>query len=636
MTAQERYDAASNPIHELDIPLFNEGTHRHLYRCLGAHPDDGGSWFAVWAPNARRVSVAGDFAAGGEHQLSPVPASGIWSGRVEGAGVGNTYRYRIETNDGQVLEKVDPVGAATVEPPAVASMIAELSYGWEDEDWMDGRRARIALDAPVSIYELHVGSWGRQVTPGRRFPRYDELADPLADHVLAHGFTHVELLPIMEHPYYGSWGYQTTGYFAPSARYGSPVDLMRMVDRLHQRGVGVILDWVPSHFPTDDHGLARFDGPHLYEHSDPRLGYHPDWTSAIFNYARPEVRSFLVSSAICWLDRFHVDGIRVDAVASMLYLDYSRAEGEWVPNRYGGRENLDAIVFLRHLNEAVYEEFPDVATFAEESTAFPMVSRPTHVGGLGFGYKWDMGWMHDTLQHLQRDPIHRRWHYGELTFRSVYAGSENFVLPLSHDEVVHGKGSLLTKMPGDGWQRFANVRLLLSMQWTLPGKKLLFMGDELASPTEWAHEGTLDWGLHDAAGHAGVRTLVADLNRLYASERALHAGDAGDAGWASLIADDAERGIYAFLRLDPTMRSRPVLVVSNTGAVGHREVRIGVPSSGRWSELLNTDAAVYGGAGETGSSRGFESVPVDAHSQHHSVLITVPPLATIILAPDDE
>ena len=436
-TPPTRTERESPRADELDRYLFNEGTHRYLHRRFGAQPTDGGAHFAVWAPNARAVAVAGSFDDWRDHHLDP-SESGVWSGWVDGPTVGDRYVYRVTTPSGSVVEKSDPFGAATEEPPSIASVIADLSYDWGDEEWMANRAERIALDAPISIYELHLGSWGRHVTDGRRFPRYDELADPIADHVLAHGFTHVELLPIMEHPFYGSWGYQTTGFFAPSARYGSPIDLMRMIDRLHQRGVGVILDWVPSHFPNDSHGLYEFDGTHLFEHADPRQGYHPDWNSAIFNYSRNEVRSFLVSSAMCWLDRYHVDGLRVDAVASMLYLDYSRNEGEWIPNEFGGRENLDAIVFLRQLNEAVYGEFPDVATFAEESTSWPMVSRPTYIGGLGFGYKWDMGWMHDTLAYFEHDPIHRRWHHGEITFRSVYASSEHFVLPLSHDEVVHG------------------------------------------------------------------------------------------------------------------------------------------------------------------------------------------------------
>ena len=446
---------------------------------------------------------------------------------------------------------------------------------------MAERGARQALDAPMSIYELHLGSWGRTLVEGQRFPNYRELADPLAEHCLAHGFTHVEFLPIMEHPFYGSWGYQTTGYFAPTSRYGTPTDLMAMIDELHQRGVGVILDWVPSHFPTDAHGLYRFDGTHLYEHADPRQGYHPDWNSAIFNYGRNEVRSFLLSSAMCWLDRYHADGLRVDAVASMLYLDYSRQHGEWIPNTYGGRENLEAIDFMRQLNEAVYGEYPDIVTHAEESTAWPGVSRPTYLGGLGFGGKWDMGWMHDTLQYMRRDPIHRKWHHSEITFRSVYMGSENYVLPLSHDEVVHGKGSLLAKMPGDDWQKFANLRLLYAMEWFQPGKKLLFMGGELATWHEWAHEGTLDWGLHDAPMHAGVRTAGRR------PQRALPAR-AGAAPWRlrAAAACGGSRPTTPSTACSPgcasipRIEARPVLVVVNATPTPQYNYRLGVPDGG--------------------------------------------------------
>ncbi|CAN5743403.1 1,4-alpha-glucan branching protein GlgB [soil metagenome] len=620
---------------ETDLYLFNEGTHRRLYEQFGAQPADGGCRFAVWAPNARSVAVVGSFDGWNtEHPLGP-SGSGVWSTWVDGPAIGDSYVYRITTQDGQTVEKSDPVGAATEEPPSVASRIADLSYEWGDAEWMAGRHATVALDAPVSIYEMHLGSWGRHVTDDKRFPRYDELADPVADHVLAHGFTHVELLPIMEHPFYGSWGYQTTGFFAPSARYGTPVDLMRMVDRLHQRGVGVILDWVPSHFPTDASGLYEFDGTHLFEHADPRQGYHPDWNSAIFNYSRNEVRSFLTSSALCWLDRYHVDALRVDAVASMLYLDYSRPAGEWIPNEFGGRENLDAIVFLRQLNEAVYDEFPDVATMAEESTAWPMVSRPTYIGGLGFGFKWDMGWMHDTLAYLQRDPVHRRWHHDEVTFRSIYATSEHYVLPLSHDEVVHGKGSLLNKMPGDEWQQFANLRVLFAMQWAQPGKKLMFMGGELATRAEWNHESTLDWSLHDADMHRHVRALLADLNRLYRSEPALHTGDSDIGGMRWVEGADADQSIYAWLREDTRGEpaARPVLVVVNGTPTPRHNYRIGVPSAGRWNECLNSDAGEYGGSG-VGNFGGVSTVPVDSHGFHQSIVLTVPPLGVLFLTPD--
>ncbi len=624
-------------IPELDIHLFNEGTHRQLHRHFGAHPVDEGVRFAVWAPAAEAVHVVGDFDDwSGEAALTPQGSSGIWSGTVAAAGIGTTYRYRITAPGGNRVDKSDPVGAAHHPAPSIDSYVADLDHQWHDDQWMLQRGARNSLAAPMSIYEMHLGSWGRTVTDGRRFPNYRDLADPIADHCLAHGFTHVEFLPLMEHPFYGSWGYQTTGYFAPTSRFGSPTDLMSMVDRLHQRGIGVIFDWVPSHFPTDAHGLAEFDGTHLYEHADPRQGFHPDWNSAIFNYGRNEVRSFLISSAMCWLDRFHADGLRVDAVASMLYLDYSREEGEWIPNRYGGRENIEAIDFLRELNEAVYAEHPDIVTHAEESTAWPGVSRPTYLGGLGFGGKWDMGWMHDTLQYMRRDPVHRRWHHGEVTFRSVYMGSEHYVLPLSHDEVVHGKGSLLDKMPGDDWQQFANLRLLYAMQWFQPGKKLLFMGGELATRWDWSHDGTLDWSLHDIPMHQGVRQLVADLNALYRDEPSMHLGDTvvdGGAGMRWVEAHDADRSVFAWLRTDPADRERPVLVVINATPSPQYHYRLGVPQAGRWVELINTDADVYGGSG-MGNFGGVTAAPLDSHDQHQSVVIDIPPLAAIAFAPE--
>ncbi len=625
----------TRPLTDVDVHLFNEGRHRRLHECLGAQVRDDTTWFTVWAPGAREVRVTGDFDGWGQgdHRLEPVGSSGLWTAEVPGAGPGDRYLYRVMGADGAVTERADPVAAASTEPPEIASRIAQLDYEWGDAEWMHGRGDRIAHDAPVSIYEVHLGSWGRHLAEGRRFANYRDMGDPLADHALAHGFTHVELLPIMEHPFYGSWGYQTLGYFAPTARYGDPGDLMAMIDRLHQREVGVILDWVPSHFPTDRHGLAVFDGTHLYEHADPRQGFHPDWSSAIFNYGRHEVRSFLLSSAISWLDRYHADGLRIDAVASMLYLDYSRREGEWIPNVFGGRENLEAITFLRELNEVVYEEFPDVATFAEESTAWPMVSRPTEIGGLGFGYKWDMGWMHDTLAYVERDPIHRRWHHDELTFRAIYAFTENYTLPLSHDEVVHGKGSLLGKMPGDDWQQFANLRLLYGYQWTQPGKKLLFMGGELAPRNEWHHDDTLDWSLHDVPAHAGVRRWLADLNRLYRDEPALHAGDCDPAGFSWVVGDDAEHSVFVYLRHDPRGEHRPVLVVVNATPAVHHNYRVGVPSEGPWREIANSDDVAYGGSGVV-TSEPLETHPVDSHGQHQSILLTVPPLAVAILAPD--
>lgn len=622
---------------ETDLHLFNEGTHRGLHHHLGAHPLQGATWFAVWAPSAREVGVIGDH--GGwqvEHRLEQQQASGIWAGVVDGFTIGDRYKYRILTADGTTVEKADPVAAQTEEPPSTASVIADLAYEWADAEWMAGQGAHQALDAPISIYEVHLGSWGRRLAEGNRFPTYADLAEPLADHALAHGFTHVELLPIMEHPFYGSWGYQTTGYFAPSARFGHPTGLMRLIDHLHQRGVGVILDWVPSHFPDDAHGLARFDGTHLYEHADPRQGWHPDWQSAIFNYGRHEVRSFLISSALSWLERYHVDGLRVDAVASMLYLDYSRQPGEWTPNEHGGRENLEAVAFLRQLNEAVFGEHPGTTTFAEESTAWPMVSRPTYVGGLGFGFKWDMGWMHDTLAYLSREPVHRHWHHHELTFRAVYASSENYVLPLSHDEVVHGKGSLVAKMPGDWWQQRANLRLLYAWQWAQPGKKLLFMGGELPQVAEWAHEGTLEWWRHDDPESAGVRAWVRDLNTMYRSLPAMHRGDCDAAGFQWLEANDVDDSVYAFLRIDPTAPDdAPVAAVFNCTPVVRTNYRLGVPRSGRWRELLNSDAGEYGGSG-AGNGGGAETSPVPGHGHFHSLNLTLPPLGALFLVPDSE
>ncbi|MGI9611408.1 MAG: 1,4-alpha-glucan branching protein GlgB, partial [Acidimicrobiales bacterium] len=504
------------PLEDLDLWRFGEGTHDGLAHILGANPDPTGCSFRVWAPAASAVSVIGAFNdwAADASPLQPSTA-GIWSGRVTGAAVGDAYKYRVVTADGMALDKADPVGFATEEPPRTASRIWSLDYSWGDDDWMAGRGAHNAHDAAISIYELHLGSW--RYEPGG----YRGLAPQLADHLDRTGFTHVELLPVMEHPFYGSWGYQTTGYFAPTARYGAPQDLMYLIDLLHQRGYGVILDWVPSHFPTDAHGLANFDGTHLYEHADPRLGFHPDWRSAIFNYDRHEVRSFLLSSAQFWLERYHADGLRVDAVASMLYRDYSRTESDWLPNEHGGRENLGAIAFLRELNRRVYLTHPDVMTIAEESTAWPGVSKPTDSGGLGFGFKWDMGWMNDTLQYLAEDPVHRSYHHDELTFRMVYAFDENFVLPLSHDEVVHGKGSLLARQPGDEWQRLAGLRLLLGYQYAMPGKKLLFMGAELAMEEEWNHERELPWELLADPAHAGVADWVARLNEIYRAEPAL-------------------------------------------------------------------------------------------------------------------
>jgi 1,4-alpha-glucan branching enzyme len=529
---------------------------------------------------------------------------------------------------GYQVDKADPLGFLHETPPATASVVWDLEYAWSDASWMAERGARFAAGAPVSVYEVHAGSWRRPAEPGRVFLDYRELAEALADHVGELGFTHVELLPVMEHPFYGSWGYQTTGYFAPTSRYGAPQDFMYLVDHMHQRGIGVILDWVPSHFPTDEHGLGWFDGSHLYEHADPREGFHPDWNSFIFNYGRHEVRSFLISSALFWLDLYHIDGLRVDAVASMLYRDYSRKHGEWIPNEWGGRENLEAIGFLRRFNEEVYRHYPDVQTIAEESTAWPMVSRPTYVGGLGFGLKWDMGWMHDTLSFLGREPVHRAWHHNQITFRMVYAFNESFMLPLSHDEVVHGKGSLLTRMPGDPWQKRANLRLLLGYMFAQPGKKLLFMGAELGQWSEWGHDAELSWHLLENPEHAGIRLWLEDLNRLYREEPALHELDFHPGGFEWVEANDGAHGVLAFLR--KASGGDEILAVFNLTPVPRDNYRIGVSRGGRWQEILNSDAEHYGGSGR-GNLGGLEASPVPYHGRFHSLNVSLPPLAVVFL-----
>jgi len=629
-----------------DLWLFNEGAHTRLYEHLGAHPAvvDGveGCRFGVWAPNARTVSVIGDFNGwrGGEAPLVG-SESGIWTGFVPGVAVGDCYKYRIESRaNGYRVDKADPLAFMAEMPPRTASVVWELDgYEWGDDEWMASRADRNALDAPMSIYELHIGSWRH--APGElRSLNYRELAPVLAEYVVEQGFTHVELLPVMEHPFYGSWGYQTTGYFAPTSRFGTPQDLMFLIDTLHQAGVGVIFDWVPSHFPTDEHGLSFFDGTHLYEHADPRKGHHPDWNSAIFNYDRFEVRSFLLSSAHLWLDRYHVDGLRVDAVASMLYLDYSRQPGEWIPNEHGGNENLGALRFLKKLNETVYADFPDVQTIAEESTAWPMVSRPTSMGGLGFGMKWDMGWMHDTLRYLEREPVHRRHHQGELTFRMVYAFTENFCLPLSHDEVVHGKGSLLRKMPGDRWQRLANLRALYGYQYGQPGKQLLFMGAELAQETEWDHDGSLPWWLLERPDHRGVQAWVAHLNHLHRREPALHERDFTADGFQWIDASDVEASVLSWLRHPArddngrplTPGGREVLVVCNFTPVPRTGYHVGVPRGGHWEEIGNSDAAEFGGSG-VGNLGGLDAVHHPAHGHAWSLPLTLPPLGVLFLAP---
>jgi 1,4-alpha-glucan branching enzyme len=617
-----------------DLYLFNEGTHRRLHDKLGSHlvRADGvqGTCFAVWAPNARAVSVVGDFngwQAGG-NSLQAVGESGIWDGFVAGVTKGARYKYHIVSRHrDHVAEKADPFAVHHETPPRTASVVWDLDYQWGDGEWMARRRRQNRLASPIAIYELHLGSWRRVPEDGNRSLGYRELGEQLPGYLADLGFTHAELLPVSEHPFYGSWGYQTTGFYAPSSRYGTPQDFMYLVDRLHQAGIGVILDWVPSHFPSDAHGLAYFDGTHLYEHEDERQRVHPDWNSYLFNYGRNEVRAFLLSNALYWLDRYHVDGLRIDAVASMLYLDYSRREGEWIPNRHGGRENLEAIAFLRRLNEDVYEAFPDVQTVAEESTAWPMVSRPTYLGGLGFGLKWDMGWMHDTLSYLCREPVHRKFHHTELTFRMLYAFYENFILPLSHDEVVHGKGSLLSKMPGDRWQQFANLRALYGYMYAQAAKKLLFMGAEIAPWREWNHDDSLDWHLLGYPEHQGIQRWVRDLNRLYREEPALHELDNDPAGFEWIDCHDSDQSVISLLRQASTTDTL-VAVVCNFTPVPRPGYRLGVPRGGWWEELLNSDAFVYGGSG-WGNCGGAHADPRPAHGRPCSLQVSLPPLGAL-------
>ena len=617
---------------ELDSYLFREGTHGHLHSIMGCALGPDAATFRVWAPNASSVAVVGDFNSwsGGANPLQPRPdGSGVWEGSTAGISRGDAYKFRIVSADGsKTIDKADPYAKYAEAPPLTASRAWTLEYDWGDGDWMASRAPHNALDAPMSVYEVHLGSWRRGEAD--RMPTYREIAKPLAEYVRDQGFTHVELMPVTEHPFYGSWGYQTTGYFAPTARYGEPQDFMHFVDVLHQHGIGVILDWVPSNFPSDEHGLGYFDGTHLYEHADPRQGFHPEWNSSIFNYDRNEVRAFLLSSALFWLDAYHLDGLRVDAVASMLYLDYGRKEGEWIPNVYGGRENLGAIQFLRLLNESIYRDHPDVQVIAEESTSWPMVSRPVYVGGLGFGMKWNMGWMHDTLDYFRQEPIFRKYRHDRLTFSIWYAFFENFVLALSHDEVVHGKGSLIGKMPGDAWQQFANLRLMYGYMWGHPGKKLLFMGAEFGQRREWTHDGSLEWWVLADPAHAGMQRWVADLNALYRAEPALYEQDFTAAGFEWVDCHDADASVVSFLR-----RSRdgvPVLVVCNFTPVPRTNYVVGLPQGGYWRELLNSDAPHYGGSG-MGNLGGVEAAPVPAQGRFHSAALTLPPLATLFFKP---
>jgi 1,4-alpha-glucan branching enzyme len=617
-----------------DFYLFNEGSHYRIYDKLGAHEmevaGEKGTNFAVWAPNAREVYVIGSF-NGWDHHSHPLHAlgsSGIWEAFVPGVDKGALYKYYIVSHHhGHRADKADPVAIFDEKPPRTASVVWNLDYEWKDSDWMRERHSRNSLHAPISIYEVHIGSWMRVPEEHNRPLTYRELAPRLADYVQRHYFTHVEFLPVMEHPFYASWGYQTTGYFAPTARYGTPQDFMYLVDYLHQHGIGVILDWVPSHFPSDAHGLAYFDGTHLFEHADSRQGFHPDWKTHIFNYGRNEVRSFLLSSAMFWLDKYHTDGLRVDAVASMLYLDYSRKSGEWIPNKYGGRENLEAIDFLRRFNEEAYKEHPDIQTYAEESTSYAMVSKPVYLGGLGFGLKWDMGWMHDTLSYFSHDPIHRKYHHNLLTFRMLYSFHENFVLPLSHDEVVHGKGSLIGKMPGDEWQKFANLRLLFGYMFAQPGKKLIFMGGEFGQVREWSHDQSLEWHVLQYPLHRGTQAWIEQLNRVYRSEPALHWFDNDPQGFEWVDCNDTPGSVISLLRKGRSPED-VVLGVFNFTPVPRVGYKVGVPSGGYWRELLNSDAQEYAGSG-MGNMGGVQAQPDPLHGRPFSLTLTLPPLGAL-------
>ena len=621
---------------EQDTYLFKEGSHFRLYDKLGAHAmtvgGQAGTLFAVWAPNAERVSVVGDFNGwdAGRHPLGPRwDGSGIWEGFVPGLEKGSMYKYLVTSKiGGRSAEKGDPYALFWEIPPRSASVVWDLDYEWGDGDWMASRKSPNSLQAPISIYEVHLGSWRRVPEEGNRFLTYREAAPLLADYVKEMGFTHVEFLPLMEHPFYGSWGYQTLGYFAPTSRYGTPQDFMFLVDHLHRNGIGVILDWVPSHFATDGHGLQKFDGSHLYEHMDPRKGFHPDWKSFVFNYGRNEVREFLISSALFWLEKFHADGLRIDAVASMLYLDYSRKKGEWTPNAYGGRENLEALSFIRRFNEVLYGARPDTQTIAEESTAWPMVTRPVYAGGLGFGMKWKMGWMNDTLAYFSKDPLFRKYAHKDLTFSMWYAFSENYLLPLSHDEVVHGKGSLVGKMPGSEWDRYASLKALFGFMFTHPGKKLLFMGGEFAQWREWSHDESLEWHALDYEPHRGVQRWVRDLNRAYRREQALHELDFDQAGFEWVDFNDADRSVISYLRKGSSTRDL-ILVVCNFTPVPHGNYHVGVPAGGTWTEILNSDAREYGGSGQ-GNRGAVEALPEPFHGRSHSLGLTLPPLAVLI------
>ncbi|WP_262245421.1 1,4-alpha-glucan branching protein GlgB [Parapedobacter soli] len=620
---------------DFDVNLFRAGKHHKLYEKFGSHAllRDGtaGTYFAVWAPNAESVSVIGNFNGWNPYShtlLVRWDGSGIWEGFIPAVGIGELYKYHIRSYQGDTVEKADPFAVQCELPPKTASVVSTTWYEWDDDDWMQVRHEHNGLNKPVAVYELHLGSWIRSPEDPSRVLGYRDIAEKLVHYIKEAGFTHVELMPIMEHPYYPSWGYQITGYFAASSRYGSPQDLMYLIEELHRNGIGVILDWVPSHFPGDAHGLYRFDGTHLYEHQDPRQGFHPDWGSYIFNYGRNEVRSFLISNAVFWLDRYHVDGMRVDAVASMLYLDYSRKEGEWVPNEYGGRENLQAISFLKELNEAVYGYFPDVQTIAEESTSWPGVSRPVYSGGLGFGMKWMMGWMHDTLEYFGRDPLYRQHHHGQVTFSMLYAFHENFMLPLSHDEVVHGKGPMVYKMPGDEWQQFANLRTLYLYMYTHPGTKLLFMGCEFGQTTEWNCNQSLDWHLMQYEPHQGMFELVKALNHLYRGEPALYEHSFSPEGFEWIEAGDSSNTVLAYARKG-VRREDDLLIILNLTPVVRYSYRCGLPSEGEWTVLLNSDDRNYYGSGV--EQHTVTAEPIRWMNKDWSAMFTLPPLAGLVL-----
>ncbi len=623
---------------EFDIHLFREGSHHRLYEKLGSHlmavKGTLGVYFAVWAPNAEYVSVVGDF-NGWDTLSHPLAVrwdgSGIWEGFIPGIGKGTLYKYYLRSKfNGYTVEKGDPFALYWEAPPKTASVVWDLEYKWNDRAWLDKRAQRNSLDSPMSVYEVHLGSWKRIPDEGNRRLTYRELAPQLADYVSQMGFTHVELMPVMEHPFYGSWGYQICGYFAPSHRYGTPQDFMYFVDYLHKKGIGIILDWVPSHFPGDEHGLAYFDGTHLYEHADLRKGFQPDWHSFIYNYGRNEVRNFLISNAMFWCDKYHADALRIDAVASILYLDYSRKTGEWIPNQFGGRENLEAVGFLKKLNESVYHDFPSVQMIAEESTAWPMVTKPTYLGGLGFGMKWNMGWMHDTLEYMSKDPVFRKYHHGTLTFSLLYAFTENFMLPLSHDECSHGKGSLLSKMPGDHWRKCAGLRLLLGYMWMHPGKKLLFMGGEFGQAQEWQHDQSLDWHLLQYPEHAGIRRWVSDLNNFYKNEPALYEVDFSYDGFEWMDVNNYEESVISFLRKSRSHPSETVLAVCNFTPVPRYNYLVGVPFDGFWKEVLNSDAHEYGASGQ-GNMGGREAAPTPCHGKPFCLSLTLPPLGIVVL-----